>query len=328
MMRGSAWGIVTFVGVVSVLVACDQTASAHDDKKSESPDAATLAERARQFEKQLAAPDSESKLGGAVARWIMPDKLKEISGLTLTADGRLLGHGDQHAHVFELDYRRGVLVKEFTLVSGGEPVKGDFEGITTANGSIFLFTSDGKLYEFKEGADGAKLAYTMTDTHLGEHCEFEGVAFDKTINSLLFACKKVKDKKDKEFLVMYRWKLGDESASRVSKLTVPMEDVIGKNEWDGFHSSDITINPFNGDYVLVASRESALLEITPGGKVVFSQPLPGVHAQAEGIVITKDSLLIIGDEAAAKNAKPDLHPHRVPDDSVHRPAYVTVYRWP
>ena len=114
MIRGSLWGIVTFVGVVGVLVACDKAASTPDTL----PDPTALTERARQFEKKLAAPDSEAKLGGAVARWVMPDKLKEISGLALTEDGRLLGHGDEHAHVFEIDYRRGVIVKEFTLVSG------------------------------------------------------------------------------------------------------------------------------------------------------------------------------------------------------------------
>jgi len=322
--------IVTFAGLAGLagLAACDETASAHSSKAAAMPDSSALAQRSAQFAQRLAAPDSEATLGGAVARWIMPEQLKEISGLVLTDDGRLLGHGDEHAHVFEIDYRRGVLVKEFTLESGGTPVKGDFEGITTANGSVILFTSDGKLYQFKEGPDGAKLDFTMTDTHLGAQCEFEGVTFEKPTGSLLLACKKVKDKKDKDFVVIYKWKLGADSSGRASKMTVPLADAIGSNEWDGLHPSDITIDPFNGNYVLIASRESAMFEVTPAGKVVFSRPLPGVHAQAEGIAITKDSLLIISDEAAAKNAKPDLHPHRVPDDGTHRPAYVTVYRWP
>jgi predicted amidohydrolase YtcJ len=38
--------------------------------------------------------------------------------------------------------------------------------------------------------------------------------------------------------------------------------------------------------------------------------LPGEHDQAEALAITKDSILIIGDEAARK------------------PAVITLYRWP
>jgi len=43
--------------------------------------------------------------------------------------------------------------------------------------------------------------------------------------------------------------------------------------------------------------------------VVRSEPLPGNHHQAEGVAVTKDSLLIISDEATSK------------------PAAITVYRW-
>ena len=125
-------------------------------------------------------------------------------------------------------------------------------------------------------------------------------------------------------------KLGGDALAteRLSHFTVPIADAIGANGWDGFHPSDITINPFNGDYVLIASRESGMMEITPAGRVVFSRPLPGTHDQAEGVAITSDSLLIISDEAAAKKADPIDHPPRVPDDpGAHRPAFVTVYRW-
>ena len=312
---------------LAICAACSET-----EGKSSKPDQAELTQRAENFQRKLAAPDSDLKLGGAVARWIMPDNLKEISGLTLTSDGRLFGHGDEHAHVFEIDYRRGVVVKEFTLAEKGKAVKGDFEGITvTDDGRMFLLESDGKIYEFKEGADSANVAFTVYDTGLKDDCEFEGVAFEKTLNALLLACKKVKNKKLKDSVVVFRWKLSGDAApaSRLSHFTVSMTDAIGANDWDGLHPSDITVDPFSGNYVLIASREKAIFEITPAGKVVFSRPLPGEHDQAEGIAITKDSLLIISDEAAAKKVDLVAHPHRVADDpNQHRPAFVSVYRWP
>jgi len=94
-----------------------------------------------------------------------------------------------------------------------------------------------------------------------------------------------------------------------SRFTVPLKQVIGSNGWDHFHPSDITIDPFNGNYVLIASREQALVEITPAGEVVFSRPLPGAHGQAEGVAITRDSILIISDEKSTG------------------PAAITLYRW-
>ena len=118
-----------------------------------------------------------------------PHALQEISGLALTSDGRLLVHDDEIGQVWEVDYRRGILVKRFSLGKG--VVKGDFEGITIANGVIFLLASNGKLFEFPEGADGDKVAFKVHDTGLKLECEFEGVAFDPAIDALLLACKHV-----------------------------------------------------------------------------------------------------------------------------------------
>ena len=62
--------------------------------------------------------------------------------------------------------------------------------------------------------------------------------------------------------------------------------------------------------MLIASQQSALIEISPAGVVLMSRALPGTHDRAEGVAITRDSILIISDEA------------------VKRPAVVTLYRWP
>jgi len=62
--------------------------------------------------------------------------------------------------------------------------------------------------------------------------------------------------------------------------------------------------------VLIAAQEKGLVEITPFGDVVRTMPLPGAHGQAEGVALTRDGLLIVGDEATS------------------RPAALTLYRWP
>jgi uncharacterized protein YjiK len=268
-------------------------------------DTTELASRAARVEQALAKADTGKDRAKPIARWVLPRHLAEISGLALTADGRLLAHNDEIGRIFEIDYRSGVIRKQFLV--GRTPVRGDFEGITVANQAIYLLASDGRLFEFREGGDGTRVGYKLHDTRLGRECEFEGVAFDPAIGSLLLACKVVGKKSLQGSLVIYRWKLG--GGSPASPLSIPLRQVIGSNRWKGLHPSDITVDPSNGHYVLVSAQEEAYIELTPLGEVVSSRPLPGGHAHTEGVAITKDGVLILSDEAG-KNA-----------------AAITLYRW-
>jgi uncharacterized protein YjiK len=268
----------------------------------------TAVARAARLARELADHDSSSGRVEPIARWLLPPALREISGLALTRDGRLLVHDDQLGQVWEVDYRRGVLVKRFSLGKG--VLKGDFEGITVARDMVYLLNSNGKLYEFPEGANGAEVEYKLYDTGLKKDCEFEGVAFDPAIDALLLACKHVHDKDVKDDLVIYRWSLKGDSATRLSRLAVPIAKVRGENDWDKLEPSDISIDPLNGNYLLIASLQQAVFEITPAGEPVFARPLPPGHRQPEGLAVTKDSVLLVSDEGG------------------NGTAVITLYRWP
>src|ERR1700720_2363757 len=95
----------------------------------------------------------------------------------------------------------------------------------------------------------------------------------------------------------------------MSMLRIPIGDVIGSNKWKNFHPSDINIDPITKNYVIISSNQKGLAVITPDGEVVRSGPLPGDHRQPEGVAVTKDSLLIVSDEANVK------------------PPAITLYRW-
>ena len=96
---------------------------------------------------------SESRTS-AVARWILPREMREVSGLALTSDGRLLAHGDERGRVYVIDPRGGALLKSFGIGNRDADASADFEGITVAQGRIFMVASNGMLYEFAEGEDG------------------------------------------------------------------------------------------------------------------------------------------------------------------------------
>jgi uncharacterized protein YjiK len=279
--------------------------SAQDATKT---DSTGLEARATRLTEALAKADSGEGLGKPVARWLLPRELAEISGLALTPDGRLFVHDDESARITEIDYRRGTVIKQFFV--GKQALHGDFEGLAYAEYRFFLLSSDGTLYEFREGAAEEQVDYTKHDTRLGKECEFEGVAYDSTANALVLACKNVGVKQSKDMLLLYRYSLGDPVGAEGSEIRVPYSEAIGKNDWKQLHPSDITVDPSSGNYVLVAAQEKALVELTPAGAVVFSRPLGGRHPQAEGIAITRDGILMISDE------------------SVNAAATITLYRWP
>lgn len=270
-------------------------------------DSAEVTRRTTRLAGFLARPEPAGMSDQVLARWLLPEGLAEISGLTLTADGRLLAHDDERGRVSEIDYRRGVVVKQFVI--GKQALHADFEGITVVGNRLFLLASNGTLYEFQEGARGERVAYTVHDTHLGNECEFEGLAYDPGINSLLLACKRVGTRRLRDMLVIYRWRPMSGDGGQLSTLTVPLTLAIGANDWKSFHASDITVDPISGNYVLVAAQEQGLLEITPDGAVVDSRPLPEGLQHTEGVAVTRDSLLILSDEAGG------------------RPATISLYRW-
>jgi hypothetical protein len=272
------------------------------------PDSAELAKREARFEQALTQPDSGKSKEEPIARWLLPSSLTEISGLALTKNDRLLAHGDEQGRIAEIDYRRGTVLKQFLV--GSPPVQGDFEGITVAGDVIYLLASNGKLYEFREGANGVRVKYTLHDTQLGRECEFEGVAFEPASNSLLLACKTVGKKSLQDFLVIYRWKLDDKSDSRLSEFKVPLARIIGAHNWKGFHPTDISVDPSSGNYLLVASPEKAMVELTPQGEVISAGPVPGRHNQPEGLAITKEGILIVGDEGGHRRGTITLYRRR------------------
>jgi uncharacterized protein YjiK len=277
-----------------------------EGKSTGSRDSAALASRLARLNQNLVrTADSGSNREEPLARWVLPRPLSEVSGIGLTQDGRLLGHNDEAGMVFELDYRRGVVVKQFTL--GKQMLREDFEAITVAGERVFMLASQGDIYEFREGKDGDRVEFVVHDTRLGKECEFEGIAFDSTANALVLACKNIHIKAFKDFVLLYRWNLADSTSSEIK---VPMADAIGSTGWKKFTPSDMTIDPLTGNYLLVSAQEQGMLSITPEGAVVFSRPLPKGHPMSEGLAVTRDSILIISDEAA------------------RGPATITLYRWP
>jgi uncharacterized protein YjiK len=268
---------------------------------------AELESRERRIATRLARPALDSSPTRALARWILPRDLAEISGVALTTDGSLYAHDDERGQVFQIDPRRGVVTKRFSFGTLEAEARDDFEGMTIAGGRIFIVASTGRLYEFAEGAPGERVRFSVHDTELEGQCEFEGVAWDPTLASFLLVCKRVLTPGWRDHLVLYRWRMRHGGGNQLAPIVIPLAIVIGTNPWKTLNPSDIAVDPVTGNYVIIAGQERAIIVITPSGEVVRSTTLPGVHAQAEAVAMTPEGILILGDEATSRPASLTLH---------------------
>ncbi len=245
--------------------------------------------------------NSQSTQADGVVRWNLPARLREISGLALTSDQRLLAVADEEAIVYEYDYDAGRLVKAFAL---GEPtVRDDFEGIAVLKDTVWLMNSKGDLYSANEGDDGERVEYEKHKFEFKDDCELEGLAADEGRDTLILVCKDAKKKKDR---LIFEWST---DAGR-RKLRLPEAEIAASLGTNRVHPSGIEVDPETGNLLLVAARENAVFALSSDGDFlgVIMKLDKDRHRQAEGITITDDGRLLIADEAGNGSATLAIYP--------------------
>ena len=241
--------------------------------------------------------------------WKLPGRLKEISGLAMAQDDRLLAHNDEKGVIYEIDYKNGTILKAFQFADMKDAVNGDFEGIATGNDQVYLVTSSGRIYEGSWGADGESVLYNIYSTGIGRDYEIEGLAYDASQEALLLMCKDARRADLKEQLVIYHWSINEKQLIEEAHIVIPVIEFsrhIGGKE---FQPSGIERHAGSGNYFVVASRQRAIAEITPKGQVVAAKQFPSKgHRQAEGITFAADGTLIIADEGVGGKARLTIYP--------------------
>ena len=241
--------------------------------------------------------------------WKLPGRLKEISGLAMTLDDRLLAHNDEKGVIYEIDYRKGIIVKAFQLADMKNPVSGDFEGIATVNDQVYLVTSSGRIYEGSRGDDGESVLYNIYSTGVGKDYEIEGLAYDASQQALLLMCKDARSTELKEQLIIYHWSIDEKRLIEEAHILIPVIEFTRHIEEKKFQPSGIERHSMSGNYFVVASRQRAIAEITPEGQVVAAKQFPAEwHRQAEGITFAPDGALIIADEGTGGKARLTVYP--------------------
>lgn len=246
-----------------------------------------------------------------LTQWKLPKSLREISGLALTADGRLLAVADERAEIHELDYRAGERVKRFGV---GDPVlAGDFEGIAVTAGGVWIITSTGTLVAFEEGGDDARVAYRLFDTGLEGVCEVEGLASEPARDGLLIACKDVLAREGRGQVWLFRWQITEARLDPAGPLALDEARLAAAVGEEHFNPSGVSLAADGTTLWMVAARQQAVARLALDGEhglvLLEARRLPAHdrHRQAEGIEVLAGGAVLIADEGGNGSGRLGLY---------------------
>jgi uncharacterized protein YjiK len=243
-------------------------------------------------------------------------KLQELSGLAMTPDGRLFGHDDEKSFIYQIDYITGKIVKQFSL--GEKVIKKDFEGIAIVKEMFYLVTSNGEIYEFREGEDNSSVPFEIYKTKLTSKNDVEGLCYDPASESLLLACKGDPGKKYKGQRAVYSFMLAEKKLKKIPRFLISIEEVNRYNDSeltqklgdffllteDSFAPSGIEKHPKSNTFYILSFHGRKIVEVSENGnilRVIFLDKKH--HNQPEGITFSIDLSLLVGDEGGSGKSK-------------------------
>ena len=251
----------------------------------------------------------------------LPESLKEISGLSMTADGtQIAAVNDEEGILFLLDKMTGQIVQQITFGDDG-----DYEGIEIAGNDAWIIKSSGTLYQIKNYATDQR-QINKFKSFLNKENDVEGLAFDPRRNSLLIGCKgkgmEGEDNKMKK--AIYEFRLSDLMMMNdpVYLLTLPdiqeyiahiegeehletLQEIFPLEEGEmKFSPSGIAVHPITGDVYVTSSKGKLLAVLDREGHILYLEKLKKkIHPQPEGICFDSDGTLYIANEGKDDKAR-------------------------
>lgn len=244
----------------------------------------------------------------------LPSELDEISGLSVAPGRRneLLAIQDEEGKIFRINSKTGALLWAITFWKDG-----DYEAVEAVGEDIWVAKSTGTLYHVTNaGKPNQKVDKYNTDL-TGEN-DVEGLAYDKSKNRLLLACKKdaKDDGNDKNGRYIYAFDLVTKTLSKKPVFSIELEAVknylaacekttdherlcdffISRDEYD-LAPSALAVHPITGQLFLTSSVGKVLMVLNADGRIDYMERLnKKLFAQPEGLAFAEDGTLFISTE--------------------------------
>jgi uncharacterized protein YjiK len=245
----------------------------------------------------------------------LPSILHEISGITHVDSSLFACIQDEKGILFFYDLAKNDISNQMEFF-----IKGDYEGITRVEDTIYVLRSDGTLFEIPDYKSGSAIA-TPYPTEIP--CKNnEGLCYDSKNRRLLIACKENTGKgdlsKDERYIFAF-----DLRSKRLVKEPVfsidvsSLKDFAIKHQVDlplkgkkkssssepvfKYHPSAIGIHPLTGRLYLLSADDYLLFIFDMNGKIEHMVKLnPLLFLQSEGIAFFDNGDMVISNEGQPK----------------------------
>jgi len=241
----------------------------------------------------------------------LPSSLREVSGLTLSGDGRLFAHNDERGTVYQIDRSDGGMIKQFAV--GKLRLREDLEGITIVGDTFYFASSKGDLFQFTEGGTRENVPFVQFKTALNAGNDVEGICYDPETETLLMACKDEPELRSSRTGAAGRAQMTGKvrtiySFDLKTKILHPeprflIDLVVLKNQYGvkKFRPSGIARHPVSGNYFLISAVGNSIIELSPdGGLLSYEHLKKKYHTQPEGIAFDANGTLYIANEGKKK----------------------------
>jgi len=252
--------------------------------------------------------------GAPDAYYVLPDTLREVSGLTWIGGAAFACIQDENGILFIYDINKKNLTSQYSF-----HLDGDYEGIAAAGKSIYVLRSDGTLFEINSFAS-PEFRLNTWDTGIPAD-DNEGLCLDRRNNRLLIGCKskigKGAEFKDKRRI--YGFDLDTRKISvepvyefdvrsiklfaRNNNVTLPVKKKKkGEDEQMlKFRISAIAIHPLTGKLYLLSAADYMLCIFDRSGNIEHMELLNRkLFNKAEGLSFFDNGDLLITNEGQGK----------------------------
>lgn len=233
------------------------------------------------------------------SRHIMPDLLREISGIAIDESGTVYCVQDELASVFAVDLKKNEISNTYRFSDIG-----DYEDLVYKDGKIYVLRSDGRVINF----DLKKFpSHIKENTFAFQSLNIEGMCYDSNQQKMIFASREENINSAKNQKYIQSATFGKKNNLKTlfiinvdsieQALLTNYPEIIEKNI--DFSPSAIAVHPLTGDYYILSANQRMLAIYSKDLLLRSLYPLPSdVFYKPEGLTFTREGTMLISNEGS------------------------------
>lgn len=230
------------------------------------------------------------------ARFNMPDKLREISGITFYhgKPDSLYAEEDENGRIYY--FRLGD--KQVNHSTFGKP--GDYEDMAILGEQVVMLRSDGSLFTFPfKGLRNPDIANVQKMKDILPQGEYEGMYANDKEQELYILCKHCSDDKTSKSSSGYIFKMTNGQVKQNGTFTVNVKEIeaLTGNKKISFHPSALAKSLQSNEWYILSSVNKMIVVADANWKIKAVYPInPALFLQPEGIAFDNQNNLYISNE--------------------------------